>query len=493
MVFSSAIFLYVFLPITLGLYWALTYRLRNIWLLIASLTFYAWGEPKYLLLMAASIIFNWIIGLLIARASSRKLQFVILTFGVTINLLALIYYKYAFFLTSNLDSLINFLLGKHTGIVETVLPIGISFFTFHSISYIVDIYRKEADALRNPLDMGLYISLFPQLVAGPIIRYHDIAEQILHRRNTLERFSSGVERFAFGLGKKVLIANVLGQAADSIFALPPEGISTPMAWFGIVCYTLQIYFDFSGYSDMAIGLARMFGFELTENFNYPYISTSVREFWRRWHISLSTWFRDYLYIPLGGNRTSPLRMRINLFTVFLLCGLWHGASWNFVFWGAFHGSLLVLERTRIGKWLDAMPKFVGWIYTIMMVMIGWVFFRADSFSYACSYVAAMFGFTKASWFTPQIGFYLNAQVFATIALGAILSTPLAISLARDWRERRFPSHSNEPLPANILALSAFAQNPNYVYIRLIAVLAILTICAAEMAAGTYNPFIYFRF
>ncbi|MBB3000781.1 MAG: MBOAT family protein [Paraburkholderia tropica] len=492
MVFSSAIFLYVFLPITLGLYYALTHRLKNIWLLIASLIFYAWGDPKHLPLMVGSILFNWIVGLLIAGTRRKRLQLLILSAGVSVNLLFLIYYKYAAFLTGNANEIAS-VFGRHVQVLDVALPVGISFFTFHSISYIVDVYRGEAKALRSPLDMGVYISLFPQLIAGPIIRFHDIADQILHRRNTLERFSSGIERFVFGLGKKVLIANTLGQVADQVFALPQHEISTATAWFGIVCYTLQIYFDFSGYSDMAIGLARMFGFELTENFNYPYIATSIREFWRRWHISLSTWFRDYLYIPLGGNRASPFRVCLNLFTVFLLCGLWHGASWNFVVWGAFHGSLLVLERSRFGKTLDSLPKYVGWAYTLLMVMIGWVFFRAEDFAYACAYVGALFGFAHGSSIPPQIALYLNSQVLSTLVLGAILSTPVAISLCRDWMERRFPSHSNEPLPAFILAISGFTSNSAYLYVRLIMVFAVLTVCAAELASGTYNPFIYFRF
>jgi alginate O-acetyltransferase complex protein AlgI len=491
-VFSSAIFLYVFLPVTLGLYYALTHRLKNIWLLVASLLFYAWGDARHLPLMVGSILFNWIVGLLIDRIAQKRLQLLVLGAGVSINLLLLIYYKYALFLTTNAAGIAG-LFGQHIKVLDVALPVGISFFTFHSISYIVDVYRGEAKALKSPLDMGVYISLFPQLIAGPIIRFHDIAEQILHRRNTLERFCSGVERFVFGLGKKVLIANVLGQVADQVFALPQHEISAATAWLGIICYTLQIYFDFSGYSDMAIGLARMFGFELTENFNYPYIATSIREFWRRWHISLSTWFRDYLYIPLGGNRASPLRVSLNLFTVFLLCGLWHGASWNFVVWGAFHGGLLILERTRFGRVLDALPRPISWAYTIAMVMIGWVFFRAEGFGYACSYIGALFGFTHGAVLLPQIGLYLNSQVFATIVLGAILSTPVAISLSRDWCERRFPSHSNEPLPTSVVLLSSALSTPAYMYVRLVIVFALLTTCAAELASGTYNPFIYFRF
>ena len=493
MVFSSAIFLYVFLPITLGLYYALTHRLRNMWLLVASLIFYAWGEPVYLPLMLLSILFNWMIGLCIEWARHKKLEFIILTLGVCVDVLVLVYYKYAFFLASNFNALMGSHHHLHLNVVQNTLPVGISFFTFHSISYIVDVYRREAKALRSPLNMGVYISLFPQLIAGPIIRYHDIAEQIMHRSNTLERFSSGVERFVFGLGKKVLIANVLGQVADQVFATPSGSLSAPAAWLGVLCYTLQIYFDFSGYSDMAIGLARMFGFELTENFNYPYISRSVREFWRRWHISLSTWFRDYVYIPLGGNRASRTRVGVNLFSVFLLCGMWHGASWNFAFWGAFHGALLVLERSRFGKLLDRAPRFVGWCYTMLMVMIGWVFFRADGFRYALSYLAAMFGGGAGHGFTPQLGLFLNAQTAATIVLGLLLATPIATAFARDWHNRRFPDHSKEPLPATVVTLSNAYQGTPLLYVRVLAIGVVLAFCGAELAAGTYNPFIYFRF
>ncbi|MGF6570703.1 alginate O-acetyltransferase complex protein AlgI [Paraburkholderia sp. GAS333] len=493
MVFSSAVFLYFFLPIVLGLYYVLAHRFRNLLLLVASLIFYAWGEPEYLTLMILSILFNWTIGLAMARAPGRRSEFAILSVGVTVDVLVLIYYKYAFFLVSNLNEIIAPFLHRTIPAHQIPLPIGISFFTFHAISYIVDIYRREAQALRNPLNMGLYISLFPQLIAGPIIRYHDVADQILHRSNTLERFSSGVERFVYGLGKKVLIANVLGQVADQAFSTPAGSLSAGTAWLGIVCYTLQIYFDFSGYSDMAIGLARMFGFELTENFNYPYISRSVREFWRRWHISLSTWFRDYVYIPLGGNRASSMRVRINLFVVFLLCGLWHGASWNFAFWGAFHGGLLVLERGPFGKTIDRVPRLIGSAYTLLMVAIGWVFFRAADFHEALVYLRAMFGGAAVRGFTPQMALFLNSQTYVALAFGILLSTPVVTFLARDWKSRRFPYHSNEPLPAVITSLAVDQMQATVLSTRTVAVIVILLMCSAQLAASTYNPFIYFRF
>ncbi|WP_044041502.1 MBOAT family O-acyltransferase [Caballeronia insecticola] len=493
MVFSSAIFLYVFLPAVLVLYYGLATRYRNVLLLLASLVFYAWGEPSYIFLMILSITFNWLIGILMATTRNRRIEFAILSVGVSVDILVLGYYKYAFFLTANLNEIIAPIAALRIPVHEVALPVGISFFTFHAISYIVDIYRREADALRNPLDMGLYISLFPQLVAGPIIRYHDVASQILHRSNNVARFSSGVERFVYGLAKKVLIANTLGQLADHAFAVPSGELSMATAWIGIACYTLQIYFDFSGYSDMAIGLARMFGFELTENFNYPYISRSVREFWRRWHISLSTWFRDYVYIPLGGNRASAIRVKLNLLVVFFLCGLWHGASWNFVIWGMFHGTLLVVERGRFGKLVDKAPRYIASAYTLLMVMIGWVFFRAENLPRAVDFLKAMFGAAKVRGIAPQIVPLLTDQTYVTLVAAIILSTSALTFLAGDCVSRRFPSHSNEPLPQFAQTLSVYSNVSFVLVVRALAVTTALLLCSVQLAASTYNPFIYFRF
>ena len=493
MIFSSTVFLFVFLPVTLALYYLLSARYRNLLLLAASLVFYAWGEPVYVLLMIASIIFNWAIGLCMSVMPSKRAEFSVLGVGVAINLLVLAHYKYAHFLISTFNGLFGRVI-HHTFETHPIpLPIGISFFTFHAISYIVDIYRRQAQALKNPLDMGLYISMFPQLVAGPIIRYHDVADQLLHRTNTLERFASGVERFVFGLGKKILLANALGQIADQAFNTPAQSLSAATAWLGIVCYTLQIYFDFSGYSDMAIGLARMFGFELTENFNYPYISRSVREFWRRWHLSLSTWFRDYVYIPLGGNRGSSIRIRVNLFTVFFLCGLWHGASWNFAFWGVFHGTLLVLERGRLGTLIDKAPRWLSSAYTMLMVMVGWVFFRAENFRDAIAYLRAMFGGGRGHGLTPEAYAYLGAEGLTTLAMGIVLSTPIFVSMSRDWNSRRFPDHAKEPLPAWVSTIGFPDTNIYLQFVRSIVVASIMVISMSSLALNTYNPFIYFRF
>lgn len=492
-VFSSAIFLYAFLPTVLALYYVSARRPRNVILLLASLVFYAWGEPVYVLLMIASIVFNWIVGLAVDRTRDMRLGIWVLSVGVATDILVLAYFKYASFVVANLNNLLHSWLGQQLPVPQIALPLGISFFTFHAISYIVDIYRREADALHSPLDMGVYISLFPQLIAGPIIRYHDVAAQILHRSNTLERFSSGIERFAFGMGKKVLIANTLGIVADQAFSTPASQLSTSDAWLGIVCYTLQIYFDFSGYSDMAIGLARMFGFELTENFNYPYVSRSIREFWRRWHISLSTWFRDYLYIPLGGNRVSSLRVTTNLFIVFLLCGLWHGASWNFALWGLFHGTLLAAERGPFGRFLDRAGRTIGIIYTMSAVAFGWVLFRASDLSHAISYFKCMLGASRATGSTPQMFMLLDTQLYATLLAAVVLATPAAMSLSRDWKNRRFPMGTAEPVIAVPAGLRFNGNIVAFSFLRFCIVVCTLVLSAAALSATTYNPFIYFRF
>jgi alginate O-acetyltransferase complex protein AlgI len=374
------------------------------------------------------------------------------------------------------------------------LPIGISFFTFHAMSYLVDIYRRQARALRNPLNMGVYITMFPQLIAGPIIRFHDVAEQILKRSNTLPRFASGVERFSYGLGKKMLIANPMGGVADWAFGLETAQLHTGDAWVGIVAYSLQIYFDFAGYSDMAIGLGRMFGFEFLENFNYPYVASTVQEFWRRWHLSLSAWFRDYLYIPLGGNRKGDGRTVFNLFTVFILCGFWHGAGWTFIFWGFWHGLFLALERGRWGRMLEIWPTALRWLYTMAVVLIGWVFFRAESFTHAWQYLVAMTGLEGQ----PVTGTALAIKFASidrwTMLAALVLSTPVFAFMARDYIQRGYPIK----VPRGAIYQWAIGTGTRIgetwlPALRVIAVVAILLVCATYVAAGTYNPFIYYRF
>ena len=394
MVFSSPIFLFAFLPIVLALYFVVGRRFHNVLLIIASLLFYAWGETIYILIMVSSILLNYVLAIMIQKGHDSGLDLRARTFliiAVIANLCLLCYFKYANFLVDSLDFILNAvrLNWLEVRLSPVHLPIGISFFTFHSLSYVIDVYRKVVTAQRNLVNMALYISFFPQLIAGPIIRYHDIAAQIENRNVTPDKFAYGIQRFIMGLGKKVLIANTLAMAADQVFAIPAAQLTTGLAWLGITCYTLQIYFDFSGYSDMAIGLGRMFGFEILENFNYPYISSSIREFWRRWHISLTNWFRDYLYIPLGGNRGTPARTYLNLLTVFFLCGLWHGASWTFVVWGLYHGAFLILERLKFGKLLNSAWSPVRHLYTILVFMVGWVFFRSDTLPYALEFLKAM--------------------------------------------------------------------------------------------------------
>src|SRR2546425_1448106 len=371
MVFASPIFLFLFLPLILATYFLLPRRWGNAALLVASLAFYVWGEGLYATIVITSIAFNWALGKRIGDAKDPRARRRWLALAVAGNLAVLAIFKYANFFVANLHAA----LGAHSWgaiAIAIPLPLGISFFTFHSISYLVDIYRKNATAQRNIGSFALYILLFPQLIAGPIIRYKDIAQQIASRERRFADVAEGVRRFVIGLGKKVLIANTLGRVADQVFAIAPSELNTSVAWLGLVCYSLQIYFDFSGYSDMAIGMMRMFGFRVLENFNYPYISQSIREFWRRWHISLSNFFRDYLYIPLGGNRRGKVRGYANLVIVFLLCGLWHGANWTFILWGAWHGVFLVLERAGVEGALERTWRPLRHAYALAAVLGGWV-------------------------------------------------------------------------------------------------------------------------
>src|SRR5215470_330359 len=433
MVFSSPIFLFLFLPVTLGFYFLLPVRLRNIWLLGTSLVFYGWGEPKFVVVMLASILLNYFLALWIDRVRDKGDARPALATAIVLNLGLLVFFKYVNFLGDNLNLVLAGIGLPPVVIPAIALPIGISFFTFHALSYVIDVYRRAAPAQRSLFNIGLYISLFPQLIAGPIIRYHDIAHQLVERTVTRAGFAYGVERFVVGLGKKVLIANSLAVPADLIFTIPGDQLTMPVAWLGVICYALQIYFDFSGYSDMAIGLGYMFGFRILENFNYPYISQSLTEFWRRWHISLSNWFRDYLYIPLGGNRVAPWRVYLNLVIVFFLCGLWHGAAWNFVVWGLFHGLFLVIERMGLAR------RMTGWhapfrhLYVILIILVSWVLFRAASLPQAWSFLAAMAGLSKASGLEQPIALYADTQTLLALAIGLVGSTPV-IPATKRWLE-----------------------------------------------------------
>ena len=392
MLFSSITFLFYFLPITLFLYYVAIPRrnleARNIVLLIASLFFYSWGEPIYIFLMIYSAFFNYFMALQIRieqkRGGTGKKN---LIFTIIMNLFILGFFKYFGFLMDT----INAITGANIHYTALSLPIGISFYTFQALSYIFDVYKKTVEPQRNLLRFSLYLSLFPQLIAGPIVRYRDVADQLENRDCDLEKFGNGAIRFIFGLGKKVILANNLGALYQTITALPDSKVSVVTYWIGIAAYTFQIYFDFSGYSDMAIGLGKMLGFDFIENFNYPYISKTITEFWRRWHMSLSSWFREYVYIPLGGNRVTVPRHILNLLIVWSLTGLWHGANWNFVLWGTYYGVVLILEKYVTGKYIAKAPDWLKHVYTMLVVMIGWVFFSITDISKALSYLGVMFG------------------------------------------------------------------------------------------------------
>lgn len=469
MVFSTVTFLFYFLPLFLALYFVLPFRhIRNIVLLVASLIFYAWGEPKNLPLLLISILLNYLCGLGMGKAQEKggtgKAVFII---GIGFNLLLLAYFKYFNFALGSVVAVLG-KAGINMPEVEAVtLPLGISFFSFHAISYLVDVYRKKTAHEKNLFALAMYITMFPQLIAGPIIRFSTIARQLHQRHHTLRRVELGSKIFILGLAQKVLIANSVALPADQIFSLAPEALGFASAWMGITCYTLQIYFDFFGYSNMAIGLGLVTGFSFPRNFNYPYVAQSITEFWQRWHLSLSRWFRDYLYIPLGGNRGSSLATYRNLFIVFFLCGLWHGASWTFVVWGLYHGAFLVLERIGLQKFLAGLPRPFRHIYTILIVMVGWVFFRCDSLSQALHYLAAMAGDMPADNAIAPVMSFMNGTVITALAAGVLVSTPILQVL-------------NKPnAPARILAPAIS--------------LMFFILSAVSLATGAYNPFIYFRF
>ena len=470
MVFSSMTFLCVFLPLLLAAYYLLPARARawrNGVLLAFSLFFYAYGGPPFLLLMLLSIAVNYTGALWAAPGRRHPRAAMVLTTAVDLALLG--WFKYAGFLFSNLARV-------WTGlpVPEVTLPIGISFFTFQGLSYVLDVYRGQARAQRNPLHVALYISLFPQLVAGPIVRYTTVAEEILTRRETVSDFSAGAVRFLFGLAKKMLLANQLGLMADEIFAVRPEFFTVSLTWLGAIAYTGQIYFDFSGYSDMAIGLAHMFGFHFLENFNYPYISRSVTEFWRRWHISLSTWFRDYVYIPLGGNRCSAARHIRNILVVWALTGFWHGAAWTFLAWGLYYALLLLGEKYLWGRALERLPAPVRHIYALVLILLGWVIFRAETLTYAGQFIAAMFG-AAGGWADGRSLYYL-LQFRWELLLAIPASLPL-----RDWALRRLEVRDTA-LSGLVLTWGPKA-----------AALGLFALSFLRLVSSSYNPFIYFRF
>ena len=470
MLFSSMIFLWLFLPLVFCSYYLIDKRFKNILLLISSIIFYAWGGVSYSLIMLSSIIINYIFALLIDKViedNNLKNKKIYLALCIIINLSILGYFKYTNFIISIINSLSQ---NKIIELTNIVLPIGISFYTFQALSYVIDVYRGHNKAQKNIFNLALYISFFPQLIAGPIVKYHDIENQILNRNESLENIFYGIKRFIYGLSKKVILANMFALSCDEILKQPTDELGTALVWCASVLYTLQIYYDFSGYSDMAIGLGRMFGFNFLENFNYPYISKSIKEFWRRWHISLSTWFKEYLYIPLGGNRKRKLFTYINLLIVFFATGLWHGASYNFILWGLFHGLFLVIERIFLGKLLEKNKlKFINHIYVIFVFVIGWVLFRADDLKHAFELYKLMFSY-KESIYTVRYFFY--PQTFVCFIFG-ILFSGLFQSIFPKVREATFSS--------KVYILESVIQ------------FILLFICIMYLVNGTYNPFIYFRF
>ncbi len=463
MIFSSLFFVFVFLPVVLAAYYLVPRKYKNLCLFLFSLVFYAWGEPVSVFLMLFTTLFDYIAGIMIEkyRNNKRKAR-IILIVSICVNLGLLGYFKYSGLLLNTF----NFLTGFSVSVPQVVLPIGISFYTFESLSYTIDVYRGEAPIQSNIIDFGTYISFFPHLVAGPIVKYEFLADQLHNRQETLDKFTAGSTRFLVGMFKKVLIANTLAQLADKVQYMGNP--STLSAWLGALAFTFQIYFDFSGYSDMAIGLGNMFGFTLPENFNYPYISRNVSEFWRRWHITLGSWFREYVYIPLGGNRCSVLKNVRNLAIVWVLTGIWHGASWNFALWGAYYGILIISEKLFLQKLLDKIPKFFQWLYSFVIVVVGWVFFSYLDIQKALGMVGAMFGIASGA---DKLGIYSLITYLPVFILAAFCSTPLVWKLAEKLR--------NSGKPGQVIWCVGFS--------------ALFVISLSFLVDNSYNPFLYFRF
>lgn len=462
MIFSSTLFLFIFLPLTLLIYYAIPKKYvtaKNIELLIASLIFYAWGEPKNVILMLVSIAANYVFGLLLEKYDENKrIRKLVLIGSVVFNLGLLFYFKYLGFFTG--------------GRVTVMLPIGISFFTFQIMSYTIDVYLRNVKTQRDPFKLALYISLFPQLIAGPIVRYIDIEKELAHRTYDVNKIFKGVTRFSVGLAKKVIISNTVGMLADNIFKLDPTLMSASTGWLGAIAYTLQIYFDFSGYSDMAIGLGHMMGFNFIENFNYPYISKSVQEFWRRWHISLSSWFRDYLYIPLGGNRKGKIRTYVNLLIVFACTGFWHGAAWNFIIWGLFFGILLVIEKFWLLKYLNK-SHVLSRIYILLAVITSFIVFQIPTLGESMTYIGGLFGAGGIPFASAETFYFLRN--YAVLLIAALVgSTPLIKKLAT-----KFSTSEKFGKVCNI--------------VEPVVLVGLLVVVTAFLVDSSSNPFLYFRF
>lgn len=467
MVFSSLLFLFVFLPLTLLVYYISPKPIRNLVLFIASLVFYAWGEPIYILIMLFSTFFDYFNGLLIDKhRDNKKITKSVLINSLVVNLGILCFFKYYGFIVTNINSLFNL----NIKLFNFPLPLGISFYTFQTLSYTIDVYLGNVAVQRNIISFGTYVTMFPQLVAGPIVRYSDISSEIDNRKETFQLFGEGAELFVIGLGKKVLLANNIGILWDSVKATPINDISILSAWLGILAFTFQIYFDFSGYSDMAIGLGKMFGFNFMKNFNYPYISKSTTEFWRRWHISLGTWFREYVYIPLGGNREGEFKQYRNLFIVWFLTGLWHGANWNFILWGLYYCLFIIIEKAFLKKWLDK-STILSHIYTMLVVIVGWVFFEFENIGQGFKYISTMFGFGRNPVYDSTSLYYLLTYGTIFIIL-VICSTPLIKKGVRKLKEN----------PKTRVSITYS-----------LIIILVLFICTAYLVNESYNPFLYFRF
>lgn len=495
MVISSPLFILLYLPVVLIGYWLVGSRFRNAYLLLTSIFFYAWGEMHYVLILLFSIILNYFLGILVDRYRKPEVSRLIIAATVIINIGVLICLKYAVIHMVLLQTLLRiFHLPPET--IQTVhLPIGLSFFTFQAIAYVVDVGREESKVQRSLINFGMFMALFPKLTAGPIIRYQEVENNFDDRSISLDDFAYGIKRFITGLGKKVLIANTLARTTDQIFAIPSHDLTTGLAWLGIVCFTLQIYFDFSGYSDMAIGLGRMFGFRFMENFNYPYISRSLTEFWRRWHISLSSWFRDYLFIPLvyalmtdsirariaQGKYKIPYRTLFSIFTVFTLCGVWHGATLNFLVWGMFHGIILVCESLKISTLLKKAWAPIAHIYTLTLVMMSWVFFKIASFSEALSFIRTLCGGAKGVGVRYHAGMFLDLELLLVIVFGCIFSLPLAQMIKRYVR-----TGDDTKSTAGFVPYLAPAM-------EMTGVVLVLLLSLVSLAGSSYNPFIYGKF
>ena len=470
MVFSSIVFLFRFFPLFFLLYYLVPERMKNLILFLGSLIFYAWGEPVYVVLMLFSTAVDYIHGRLLERLRGKRAARLVLLSSVVINLALLGFFKYADFLIQS----VNAVFGTSIPLFALGLPIGISFYTFQTMSYTIDVYRGQAKVQRNLLDFGVFVAMFPQLIAGPVVKYRDVEKRLHNRRIRLTDISEGLKRFCVGMAKKVLLANNIGELWAFVGGIRPQDMSMLTAWLGILAFGLQIYFDFSGYSDMAIGLGRMLGFDFPENFNYPYISASVTEFWRRWHISLGSWFREYVYFPLGGSRKGLPRQLINILIVWMLTGIWHGAGWNFLLWGLWFAFALMLEKLFLAKLLAWLPKGIGIVYTLLVAVTGWVLFALETPAQILGYVKAMTGMAQS--LVDRQGIYLGRQYLVLFLIGVIASTPLPQKTVNYFRESRTGFH---------MALYRFGEK--------FIPAAMLLLSIAGIVEASYNPFLYFRF